>query len=200
PLLPKVEGYELLDMIGRGGMGVVYKARQIKLKRLVALKMIIAGERAGPEELARFRAEAETVARLQHPNIVQVYEIGEWYSAYPGLPVPFIALEFVDGPSLAQQFSGTPQPPRLAAALVQTLAGAVHHAHLHGVVHRDLKPANVLLVSGGGASGGAGSSGVVSSRTAGISTATHDSPLTHHPKITDFGLAKQLDDPSCYTP
>src|SRR5262249_43534497 len=93
PILPKVEGYELLDMIGRGGMGVVYKARQIKLKRLVALKMIIAGERAGPEELARFRAEAETVARLQHPNIVQVYEIGEWYSAYPGLPVPFIALE-----------------------------------------------------------------------------------------------------------
>src|SRR5262245_52508480 len=139
PPRPTVPGFELLEVLGRGGMGVVYKARQVKLNRLVALKMILAGAHASGGELQRFRAEAEAVAQLRHPNIVQVYSIGE----QGGLP--FFALEFVDGGSLAAKLDGTPLPPRPAARLVQTLARAVGHAHRHGIVHRDLKPANVLL-------------------------------------------------------
>ncbi len=161
--LPAVSGYDILGVLGRGGMGVVYKARHQSLKRLVALKMIVAGAHAGPDQVARFRAEAEAVARLQHPNIVQIYEIGE----QGGLP--FLSLEFVDGGSLAQKLAGTPQPPRAAAELVQTLARAMDEAHQAGIVHRDLKPANVLLTNTGIA------------------------------KITDFGLAKQLDAPSGQT-
>src|SRR5665213_3615278 len=135
--------YELLDELGRGGMGVVYKARQSKLNRLVALKMILAGEYAGEKELARFRTEAEAVARLQHPNIVQIFEVGE----HDGHP--YFSLEFVDGGSLAQKLDGTPLPPQQAARLVETLARAMHAAHQAGVVHRDLKPANVLLTADG---------------------------------------------------
>ncbi len=135
--------YELLEELGRGGMGVVYKARQGKLRRLVALKMILAGEYAGERELARFRTEAEAVARLQHPNIVQIFEVGE----HDGHP--YFSLEFVDGGSLAQKLDGTPLPPQQAARLVETLARAMHAAHQAGVVHRDLKPANVLLTSDG---------------------------------------------------
>src|SRR5262249_50430724 len=135
--------YELLEEIGRGGMGVVYKARQTSLGRLVALKMILSGAHAGPDELKRFRAEAETVARLQHPNIVQIYEVGE----QDGLP--FLALEYVDGHSLEHELADTPQPARPAARLVETLARAMHEAHQHGIVHRDLKPANILLATGG---------------------------------------------------
>jgi WD40 repeat protein/tRNA A-37 threonylcarbamoyl transferase component Bud32 len=135
--------YELLEELGRGGMGVVYKARQSKLNRLVALKMILAGEYAGDKEVARFRTEAEAVARLQHPNIVQIFEVGE----HDGHP--YFSLEFVDGGSLAQQLDGTPLPPQQAARLVETLARAMHAAHQAGVVHRDLKPANVLLTADG---------------------------------------------------
>jgi hypothetical protein len=108
--LPAVPGYEILGELGRGGMGVVYQARQVKLKRLVALKMILAGAHTGPELRERFRREAEAVARLQHPNIVQIYEVGE----HGGLP--FFSLEYVDGGSLARQITGTPLPPRAAAA------------------------------------------------------------------------------------
>jgi serine/threonine-protein kinase len=136
--LPSLPGYDVLEVLGRGGMGVVYKARQASLNRLVALKMILSGVHAGPQELARFRTEAEAAARLQHPNIVQVYEIG----THDGRP--FIVLELVDG-NLAKHLAGTPLPARQAAQWLETLARAVHYAHQRGIVHRDLKPANVLL-------------------------------------------------------
>ena len=153
-----VPGYEILGELGRGGMGVVYQARQTKLNRLVALKMILAGSHAGAADLARFRTEAEAVARLQHPNIVQVYEVGE----HEGMP--FFSLEFCGGGSLEKKLDGTPLPPKEAAALVETLARAMQAAHEQRVIHRDLKPANVLLAEDG------------------------------TPKITDFGLAKKLDE------
>jgi len=168
-------GYEILEEIGRGGMGVVYKARQRGLNRLVALKMVLAGDHAGPAELARFRTEAESAARLKHPGIVEIYEIG----ALNGHS--FLALEYVDGPTLAQRLVGGALNPNDAATLIAHLAGAIQHAHERGVIHRDLKPSNILLVSGG----------VVSGELS--ATTTRHSPFTtHQPKITDFGLAKQL--------
>jgi tetratricopeptide (TPR) repeat protein len=136
-------GYEILGELGRGGMGVVYRARQTGLKRLVALKMILAGPHAGAEQLARFRAEAEAVARLKHPNIIEIHEIGEACGR------PYFALEFVEGGTLDKKQAGTPLAPREAAALVATLARAMQHAHGHGIVHRDLKPGNVLLTADG---------------------------------------------------
>jgi serine/threonine-protein kinase len=156
---PDVAGYEVLGELGRGGMGVVYQARQRGLNRPVALKMLLAGPHADPDQRARFRAEAEAVARLQHPHIVQIHEVGEADGR------PFLSLEFVDGGTLKHRLSGAPRPARESARLVETLARAVHHAHQHGVLHRDLKPANVLLTADG------------------------------TPKITDFGLAKQLPGP-----
>jgi serine/threonine-protein kinase len=140
---PTVIGYDILGELGRGGMGVVYKARQQKLNRLVALKMVLSGAHAGPEQLARFYTEAEAVAHLQHPNIVQIYEVGE----HDGLP--YFSLEYVDGGSLDKKIAGTPQPIRAAAQMVETLAVAMSCAHLHGIIHRDLKPANVLLTKDG---------------------------------------------------
>jgi eukaryotic-like serine/threonine-protein kinase len=156
-------GYEIVGNLGGGGMGIVYKAIQTKLKRPVALKMILAGAHAGPEELARFRREAETVARLEHPNIVHVYDYGD----QEGLL--YISMEYVDGGTLASNFKGEPQPVRQSAQLAEILARAMHWAHQRGIIHRDLKPANVLL--------------------------------TAHavPKITDFGLAKLMDDGPCQT-
>jgi WD40 repeat protein len=153
------DGFEVLGELGRGGMGVVYQARQIALRRLVALKMIRAGEGAGPEELARFRFEAEAVARLRHPNIIAVYHVGE------ALGMPYLVLEYLEGGSLADRIADQPQPIAEAAALVETLARAIHVAHLRGIVHRDLKPSNVLLAADG------------------------------TPRITDFGLAKNLEGP-----
>jgi serine/threonine-protein kinase len=138
-----IPGYEVLGTLGRGGMGVVYQARQTRLGRVVALKMIVSGVHAGEGELTRFRTEAEAIARLQHPNIVQIHEVGE----HDGLP--FFSLEFCAGGSLEKKLNGTPLPPREAAGLVQTLARAMQAAHDKGVVHRDLKPANVLLAEDG---------------------------------------------------
>ena len=138
--LPQVAGYEVLSELGRGGMGVVYKARQLGLNRLVALKMVLTAGRASADELARFQAEAEAVALLHHPNIVQVYEVGNHEGA------PYFSLEFCPGGTLSDRVAGKPQPPRVAARIVRDLARAVHHAHQRHILHRDLKPANVLIV------------------------------------------------------
>jgi tRNA A-37 threonylcarbamoyl transferase component Bud32 len=140
---PQVPGYEIQGKLGQGGMGIVYKARHIKLNRLVALKLIQAHAWSDEYGHARFRTEAEAIARLQHSNIVQIFEIGEQDSR------PFLALEYAEGGSLDQQLNGTPLPPADAAGLVETLARAVHAAHQRGIVHRDLKPANVLRTANG---------------------------------------------------
>ncbi len=173
---PHVPGYELLEELGRGGMGVVFKARQLGLQRTVALKMILAGGLAGATDRARFKAEAEAVARLHHPNIVQIYEVGEAEGC------PFFSLEYVDGGSLDRKLRGAPQPPRPAAYLVRSLAHAAHYAHQHGIVHRDLKPVNILLASAaeGGPADSVHAEGPVAARTYGVA------------KIADFGLAKDL--------
>jgi len=136
-------GYELLAEIGRGGMGVVYKARHRGLHRLVALKLIRDGACARPDLLGRLRTEAKALASLYHENIVQVYDIGEMNGD------PFVALEFLQGGTLAAKLAGTPQPDRMAAEMSRTLARAIHAAHLVGVIHRDLKPLNVLLDGSG---------------------------------------------------
>ena len=154
---PIADEYEVLEEIARGGMGVVYKARQTKLNRVVALKMILNRQHASLQERVRFQIEAEAVAHLQHPNIVQVYEVGEHDGS------PFLSLEFCAGGSLDKKLNHQPMPANQAAELLTTLARAIHHAHLQGVVHRDLKPANILLTKDG------------------------------EPKISDFGLARQLD-------
>jgi WD40 repeat protein/tetratricopeptide (TPR) repeat protein/tRNA A-37 threonylcarbamoyl transferase component Bud32 len=136
---PHIPGFEILGELGRGGMGVVYKARQVSLNRIVALKMVLAGAHARPEDLARFLIEAEAVAHLQHPSIVQIFDVGE----HAGLP--FFALEYLEGGSLHQKLQGTPLPAREAAQMVAALALAMYAAHERGIIHRDLKPANILL-------------------------------------------------------
>ena len=162
PLLQKdrlnIPGFELLGEIGRGNMGVIYKARQTKLNRVVALKMILAGKHADPMQVKRFQTEAESIGRLHHPNIVQVYNVGEYEEQ------PYLVMEYVDGGSLDRKLRGRTLPPKQAAQLVLTLAKAIQAAHDQGIIHRDLKPGNVLLTSRG------------------------------VPKITDFGLAKRLDE------
>jgi serine/threonine protein kinase len=140
---PTVPGYEILGDLGRGGQSIVYKARQLALQRTVALKMLRTSHQASPGHLARFRAEAAVIARLQHPHIVQIYDVGEADGR------PYLVLEFVAGGSLSQHLRGTSQPARAATQLVETLARAVQAAHDHGVVHRDLKPANILFGSEG---------------------------------------------------
>ena len=196
----ELPGYEVLCELGRGGMGVVYKARHKELKRLVALKFLPPGALADRVALSRFRVEAEAMAGLQHPHIVQVYEVGEHEGR------PFFALELLDGGTLAERLADDPLPPRAAAALVETLARATQHAHERGVIHRDLKPANVLFQGSGVRSqdsgvrnsasrtGGKGSEvaadGTEQGRRPSDSCLPPDSWI---PKISDFGLAKKLD-------
>ena len=197
------DDYEILEVLGQGGMGAVYKARQRSLNRIVALKMIRDGSLASADDRERFRIEAEAAARLQHPNIVQIFEVGERDS------MPFLALEYVAGGSLARKLHGRPWPPRQAAGLVETLARAIHYAHEQGIVHRDLKPANILLTvdedtgrqgdretSRQGEESGEGDKG-----TGGLKDKKTMRPgenkrprvlvsLSVSPKIADFGLAK----------
>jgi tetratricopeptide (TPR) repeat protein/tRNA A-37 threonylcarbamoyl transferase component Bud32 len=174
---PEVTGYEVLTLLGRGGMGVVYKARQKRLNRFVALKMLRGGVHAGPELRARFHVEAEALASLQHPNIVQIYEVDEHAGC------PYIAMEFVEGGTLHDLLDGRPAAPRAAAELVETLARAMHAAHLRGIVHRDLKPANILMRRSDGPDSASRGGPVWGS---GIEVARFT------PKVTDFGLAKHL--------
>jgi serine/threonine-protein kinase len=143
PALPHVPGYEIEAILGRGGMGIVFRARHLRLNRPVALKMLLGGIYAGLHERARFQREAEVVAGLRHESIVQVHDVGD----HDGRP--YFTMEFVEGGSLAQKLAGTPQPARPAAQLVATLAGAVQAAHACGIIHRDLKPSNVLLTADG---------------------------------------------------
>jgi eukaryotic-like serine/threonine-protein kinase len=172
--LPQVPGYEVLQVLGQGAMGVVYLAWQTGLARLVALKTVLAGGHAGPEARARFHTEAEAAARLVHPHIVQIYEIGECDGQ------PFLAMEFVEEGNLSARLNCKPQPAQAAAAFVAMLAEAVHHAHQRGIIHRDLKPANILLVP----------KTPVQGHTTMHGGASSPDLNRFEPKITDFGLAK----------
>jgi len=158
PSLKSFGDYEIIEEIARGGMGVVYRARQLSLNRVVAVKMILSGALAGDSERRRFRTEAETAARLQHPNIVAIHEVGEHEGH------PFFSMDFVEGQSLAEIARHQPLPATRAARYLKTIAEAVQFAHSRGVLHRDLKPSNILI------------------------------DQNDQPRITDFGLAKQLDD------
>jgi WD40 repeat protein len=176
--MPDVPGFAILGELGRGGMGVVYKARQIGHDRIVALKMILAGLQASPEDLGRFRDEAEAISRLRHPHIVQIFDVGQVDDRL------YFVLEFIEGGTLAEKIRGRPLPPRSAAQLLETLARAMHYAHERGIVHRDLKPANVMLHG----------------RKAFADIPEDVDRLPEEwdfrrcmPKITDFGLAKLLD-------
>lgn len=169
-LHPEIEGYEIIDELGRGGMGVVYKARQQGLNRLVALKMVLSGKYADPREVKRFQAEAEVLAKLEHQNIVQIYEVGQ----HDGMP--WFSLEYIEGGTLADKVYCDRPAPDSAAKIVLGLAEAMDQAHCQGILHRDLKPANILLAGGESAS---------------LEECT--------PRITDFGLAKRLEEDSGMT-
>jgi serine/threonine protein kinase len=184
--LPKIDEYEVLSVLGRGGMGVVYLAKHLRLKRLVALKMILHLDQADADSLARFQAEAQALAQFQHPNIVQIFDIGMLNGQ------PFMALEYVPGGSLYQHIHGTPQPPREAAALIIELAQAMQAAHEKGIVHRDLKPGNVLLAASDQPS-------TVSPTVSVMKLNMGSTMLKAIPKITDFGLAKRLTSRSIHT-
>ena len=175
--------FELLEELGRGGMGVVYKARQKSLDRFVAVKMVREAHLASADDRERFRTEAESAAKLKHPNIVTVYEVGTTDGQ------AYICMEYVGGPTLAQKVTAEgPLPPRDAARLVAVIARAVDHAHSEGILHRDLKPSNILL-----SSGASGRREPADSASGQEESAGSRRPLAFEPKVSDFGLAKKMD-------
>src|SRR5262249_3531136 len=184
--LPYLDGYEFMEELGRGGMGVVFRARHESLNRVVALKMILAGQLASPAERQRFRTEAEIAAQLDHPHIVPIYEVGEQDGQ------PYYSMKLIDGGSLATMIARQPSAvnPRDAARLIVTVARAVHYAHQRGILHRDLKPANILLQT----------------QSAGVKRQTEQdafcvlTPALCVPYVTDFGLARQNDGSVSLTP
>ena len=141
--LPRIPGYEVREILGRGGIGIVYKAWHLRLNRPVALKMLLSGVYAQAHELERFHREAEAVAHLGHPNVVQIFDMGECDG------FAYFTMEYVEGGTLAQSLTGVPWPANRAAEMIRTLAQAVQFAHQAGIVHRDLKPGNILLASDG---------------------------------------------------
>jgi serine/threonine-protein kinase len=136
--------YELLEELGRGAMGIVYKARQISLDRIVALKMILAGQLASETEVQRFQAEARMAAHLRHPHIVAIHDVGQHEGQH------YFTMDCIAGRSLGDLIRDKPLPPAQAAAILRTVAEAIHYAHNQGVLHRDLKPGNILMATGGG--------------------------------------------------
>jgi WD40 repeat protein/serine/threonine protein kinase len=184
PRLPDIKGFQVIEELGRGGVGVVYRAKELQLGRDVAVKMIIAGAQAGPVTRDRLRNEATALARLRHPNIVPVYEVGE----HDGLP--YVVLEYVAGGSLAKFQAGRPLPIPVVVAWTEAIARAVQHAHEADIIHRDIKPANVLLQWPKNAPKPAG----------GAELPDVETMLTWIPRLTDFGLAKNLENVSEATP
>jgi WD40 repeat protein/serine/threonine protein kinase len=193
PGFPQVPGYRILKELGKGGMGVVYQAEQVKLHRMVALKMIRGGFIERQEQRQRFLIEAEAVARLQHPNIVQIFEVGDVLQP-DGSALPFMALEFVAGTSLDNHLQGKPMVPRHAVELIVQLARSMHYAHEQHLIHRDLKPANILLAP---LDDRQAKSTVMSDSLLNFKRPVSSLPFV--PKITDFGLAKQIDMDSSQT-
>jgi len=181
----KFGDYELLEEIARGGMGIVYKARQIKANRTVALKMILAGQFASPADVQRFYSEAEAAANLDHPNIVPIYDVGHHDGQH------YFSMGYVDGRSLAQVFTNGPLRSREAAELLAQVADAVHYANERGVIHRDLKPANVLLKQGPESRDQSPEQQDL--RRPSSSSGSRLSTLSSQPMVTDFGLAKRLE-------
>ena len=173
----KFGDYELMEEIARGGMGVVYRARQIQANRIVALKMILAGQFAASPYIERFQAEAEAAANLDHPNIVPIYDVGQHDGQH------YFSMGYVEGQSLAQRIADGPLACRDAAELLVPVADAVHYAHEQGIIHRDLKPANVLLKDDQRSS--------VEDR--GRNPGSQPSTINSQPLVTDFGLAKRLE-------
>ncbi len=166
--------YELLEEIDRGGMGVVYKARQISLNRIVALKMILSGRFATPEDIQRFHVEAEAAANLEHPGIVPIHQIGEHDGQH------YYSMSFISGDSLKDRLRDGPMSPWQAASLMKKICEAVQYAHEHNIIHRDLKPANVLLMDNR------------PEAEPGAETSEADFQTDLQPMVTDFGLAKRL--------